>query len=158
MRSGSTCGFGGVPVLFRVGFQIGLESCLLAPSSAGAGYWYCPISIHFRVVGPPPRSARQSNSTTQALSIASLTGLQGGDQEQHKGERRSYNALDGNTGFIRHALSKPRVARTWPRHCGFQRCSGRERGATRPGRGGDSALRRTGRQRAALPRGRSRSG
>ena len=37
-------------------------------------YRYCPVSIHFRIVGPPPSTAKQINPTTQSLTITPLTG------------------------------------------------------------------------------------
>lgn len=66
---------------------------------------------------------------------------QSGDQEQREGEARSHGALEGNSGFFPHALSRPCGARIRQGRCGFRQCSGRGRGATRPGRGGGSAAR-----------------
>jgi hypothetical protein len=68
MWSGSSGWFAGVAVLFRAGFQIGLKSFLFAPSRAGERCGGCPFSIHFRIVGTPPSSAKQSNPTVQALA------------------------------------------------------------------------------------------
>ena len=49
-------------------FQMGLKSCLFAPSFDGERYRCCPVKTQFCIVGPPLSNKKQVDAIANALA------------------------------------------------------------------------------------------